>query len=258
MSLITTSVSLLLAAATPAPELITLEVDGLTRMAHVYVPTKPIPREGAPLVFGFHGHGGNMRNAARSFEMHTHWPEAVVVYMQGLPTKGRTDPEGRKNGWQQNPNDNGGRDLKFFDAALAKVKSDHKIDARRVYSMGHSNGGRFTYLLWAMRPKVFAAFGPSASPGTGLVFRFDAKPAFVIAGEKDQLVSFDSQKRTIDAIKSKLGCSEEPDSKKGLLEIYKGTAGFELATYIYPGTHTYAKEANPLMVQFFKRQRLPE
>lgn len=247
--------TLILTQSQRTPQTVSLEVDGIRREALVYANSKPAPKEGAPLVFGFHGHGGNMRNAARSFEMHRHWPEAVVVYMQGIPTRGRTDPDGTKNGWQQNPIDYGGRDLKFFDAMLARLKADHKIDPSRVFSMGHSNGGRFTYVLWAMRPQVFAAFGPSASPGTGLVFRMDPKPAFVIAGEKDQIVSFDSQKRTIDALKSKLECPPEPTSKQGLLSIFKGKGGIELATYIYPGTHTYAKEANALMVEFFKRQR---
>lgn len=249
------SIALFILAAPSAPQLVTMEVDGVERQANVYAPSKPSAREGAPVVFGFHGHGGNMRNAARSFEMHRHWPEAVVVYMQGLPTKGRTDPEGVRPGWQQNPSAEGGRDLKFFDAMLNWVKKSHRIDAKRVYAMGHSNGGRFTYVLWAARPDVFAAFGPSASPGVSLVFQMPPKPAFIVAGEKDQLVSYASQKRTIDALMSKFGCEREPVSKSGLCKTYRGKDGVELSTYIYPGTHTYAREANPLMVAFFKRQK---
>src|SRR6478672_3764464 len=50
-----------------------------------------------PLVFDFHGHGGKDRHAARSHRLHEAWPEAVVVYMQGLNTPGKlTDPEGKK------------------------------------------------------------------------------------------------------------------------------------------------------------------
>ena len=37
------------------------------------------------------------------------------------------------------------------------------IDPRRVYAMGHSNGGGFTYVLWAARGDRFAAYGPSSS-----------------------------------------------------------------------------------------------
>ena len=32
-----------------------------------------------------------------------------------------------------------------------------KIDEKRVYATGHSNGGGFTYLLWTCRPDAFAA-----------------------------------------------------------------------------------------------------
>ena len=81
--------------------------------------------------------------------------------MQGLPTPGQlTDPEGKRNGWQKTVGDQKDRDLKFFDAVLTKLKADYKVDESRIYSMGHSNGGGFTYLLWAARGDQFAAFAP--------------------------------------------------------------------------------------------------
>jgi polyhydroxybutyrate depolymerase len=196
-----------------------------------------------------------MRNSARTFQMQELWPEAVVVYPQGLPTTGMTDPEGKKPGWQQRPDDQGGRDFKFFDALLSRMKSDYKIDLSKVYAMGHSNGGRFTYLLWAMRPDVFAAFAPSASPALGLVSRMKPKPAFILAGQNDQLVSYASQRLAIEAIKRLLGCPADPSSKIGYLSLFKGKDGVELATYVTSGDHTYAREANPLIVEFFKRQK---
>ena len=114
------------------------------RQGLLYVPeaAKSMP---APLVFCFHGHGGNTRNAARSFRLHEVWPEAIVVYLQGLNTPGQlTDPEGKKPGWQKSAGDQGDRDLKFFDAVLKSIRQDYRVDDRRVYSMGHSNGGGFT------------------------------------------------------------------------------------------------------------------
>jgi len=96
-------------------------VDGVVREALVY--TLPQAHTNpSPVVFAFHGHGGSMLNAARTFGFHTRWPEAVVVYMQGLNTPGRlTDPEGKKPGWQSAVGDQGDRDLKFFDAVLASL-----------------------------------------------------------------------------------------------------------------------------------------
>lgn len=222
-------------------------LDGKTREATVYLPEGKGPH---PVVFAFHGHGGNRRNAARTFQIHELWPEAVAVYMQGIPTSGRTDPEGLRNGWQQNPGQEGDRDLKFFDAVYKRVLDEANGDKGKVFVCGHSNGGRFTYVLWAERGDRFAACGPSASPGAMLTRRMQPKPAFVIAGEKDQLVSFASQQLTISAIKRMNGVEGE-GKKNGYLTIYVGKPA-ELRTYIYPGDHTYPRAANPMLIDFFK------
>src|SRR4051794_10932561 len=76
------------------------KVDGVAREALVFAPPDAKTKE-APLLFVFHGHGGTMRNAARGFNYQSFWPEAIVIYPQGLATAGRlTDPEGKKAGWQ--------------------------------------------------------------------------------------------------------------------------------------------------------------
>jgi polyhydroxybutyrate depolymerase len=138
-------------------------VDGVQREATLVIPESSNDSK-KPVVFAFHGHGGTMQNALRSFAFEKHWPEAIVVYMQGLKTPGKlTDPEGKKNGWQSGPGDQGDRDLKFFDAVLKTLKADYQIDEQRIYSTGHSNGGGFTYLLWLTRGELFAAMAPSAS-----------------------------------------------------------------------------------------------
>src|SRR5688572_22401811 len=78
--------SLLLSAAAPAGgTLQTFDLAGIRRQAVVYINAKPAPAEGAPLVFVFHGRGGQVQAAAARFKLQEHWPEAVVVYMQGLP-----------------------------------------------------------------------------------------------------------------------------------------------------------------------------
>jgi polyhydroxybutyrate depolymerase len=140
-----------------------LRVDGVAREALLHVPAQAKDKP-CPVVFAFHGHGGNMNHSARTFGYHLLWPEAIVIYPQGLNTPGRlTDPEGKKPGWQGSVGDQGDRDLKFFDAMLADLRANHQVDDRRIYSTGHSNGGGFTYLLWAARGDVFAAVAPSAA-----------------------------------------------------------------------------------------------
>lgn len=247
------------------------KVDGVTREALVHVPSTA-KTNAAPIVFAFHGHGGSMRNAARMFGYETIWPEAIVVYMQGLNTPGRlTDPEGKRPGWQQAAGAEQDRDLKFFDAVLASLKKDYKVDAKRIYSTGHSNGGSFTYLLWETRPKEFAAFAPSAAVSRSLFpsmrgnetdkIRPDAfvpKPVFHVAGENDPLVKFAWQKLMIDTLRKLNQCSEGKSwqNEKGCT-IYESKVGAPVVAFIHPGTHKFPEEAPKLIVKFFKQHAKP-
>src|ERR1035438_688797 len=54
-------------------------VDGAVREALVYAPPQA-STNASPVVFVFHGHGGSMQNAARSFALQRVWPAAIVVY----------------------------------------------------------------------------------------------------------------------------------------------------------------------------------
>lgn len=234
-----------------APEHMTWAVGELTREALVYLPSKKSD-DAAPVVFGFHGHGGSSQNAARSFGFEKLWPEAIVVYMQGIPTPGRlTDPEGKRNGWQSDAGDQGDRDLKFFDAVLATLREKYKVDDRRIYSSGHSNGGGFTYLLWAKRPDVFAAVAPSAASSRRLL-ELTPKPAMHIAGRNDELVLFSWQELAIAAVKKVNGCSASGTEWAKDCMQYASDKDTPFIAFIHDGTHKYPAEAPPLIVRFFK------
>jgi polyhydroxybutyrate depolymerase len=226
-------------------------VDGVKRTALVYVPSAAKTNP-APLVFVFHGHGGNSRNADRSFHLETEWPEAVVVYMQGLPTVGKlTDPEGVRNGWQAAAGDYGDRDLKFFDAVLVKLKQDYKIDAKRIYATGHSNGGGFTYLLWLTRGDVFAAVAPCAAVAK-YAMRLKPKPIMHIAGENDPLVKFAWQKRMMTALRKINSCDAAGQTWDKDCTLYPSPNGAPVVTFIHPGGHIVPPSAPSLIVKFFK------
>src|SRR5579871_5580894 len=77
---------------------VTWQVGSDSREALVYNP----PGTNKPVVFVWHGHGGTANFMSRRFPMHKLWPEAVVVYPQGLPTPAPlVDPDGKRNGWQK-------------------------------------------------------------------------------------------------------------------------------------------------------------
>ncbi len=239
-------------APTAEPTHRTWDVDGVKREAIVYSPSTKTDGK-APLVFDFHGHGGTARHAARTHHIHEAWPEAVVVYMQGLNTPGKlTDPDGKKSGWQSTPGDQKDRDLNFFDAVLASMKKDYPIDESRIYATGHSNGGGFTYLLWAKRGDTFAAFAPVAA-AAGLYF-VDAKPKplFHAASEKDPLVKYAMQERTLDRVKKLNGCEDKGEEwAKGCLR-YASKGGSPVVIYLHDEGHKYPETTPALIVKFFK------
>src|SRR5258708_21799240 len=94
----------------------------------------------------------------------------------------------------------GDRDLKFFDVMLADLKQRYHVDAKRVYATGHSNGGGFTYLLWAERGDVFAALAPSSALLARGFLKFKPKPVLHIGSSQDELVKVAWQQRMLDYV----------------------------------------------------------
>jgi polyhydroxybutyrate depolymerase len=248
-----------LAAKAPEPVRFTLTVDGITRTALVYPPAKAIP-QGAPVVFGFHGQGDNGSVAARSFRIQENWPEAVVVYPEGLATLDQTNIEGLQSDWQTKAGEAGDRDVKFFDALLVAVRQRYQTDAHRTYATGHANGAVFTYLLACARPGVFAAIAPSAGgfpPGTAV----RPIPVFQIAGEDDAIAPFANQERSMAMIRKINGCDAKPQPwgaprVKGCL-CYASSLGTPFVSYIHPAGHVYPEEARALVVRFFQEHPAP-
>jgi polyhydroxybutyrate depolymerase len=234
----------------------TWTVAGVEREGLVHVPVAASERS-VPLVFAFHGHGGTMRQAARSFSYHTLWPEALVVYLQGLNTPGRlTDPEGKKPGWQHARGEQGDRDLALFDAVLADLQREHRVDRKRTYVTGHSNGGGFTYLLWATRGDVFAAVAPSGSVAARHLPQLRPKPVLHVAGEKDPLVKYEWQERTIETLlKLNSAGAGVPWTHGGKLHVSK--TGTPVVAWVHPGGHEFPAAARAAIVAFFKEHALP-
>ncbi|MGV3722209.1 MAG: alpha/beta hydrolase family esterase [Actinomycetota bacterium] len=226
-------------------------LEGVSREALLAIP-RTAATSATPVVFAFHGHGGTMRSAANSFGYHRAWPEAIVVYPQGLNTPGLlTDREGKKPGWQRVAGDQNDRDLKLFDAMLATLEKEYRVDKRRIYATGHSNGGGFTYLLWAARGDSLAAVAPSAATAPRSLRGLKPKPVLHLAGEKDELVRFAWQERTINYLRRLNDCGEGlPWMEVGTL--YPSKSGTPVVTYVHPGGHQFPREAPPLVVRFFK------
>ncbi len=228
-----------------AAEVMRWQVDGVTREAIVYAPANPAP-EGAPLVLSFHGFGDNMRNFQYT-NVHVAWPEAVVVYFEGL--------ERRRGllGWQVEPGANGDRDLRLVDVALRSLRETYPIDDERIYATGYSNGGMFTYLLWAERPDVFAAYAPVAARLRPSVRPREPRPVLHVAGTRDRVVRFADQEAAIAVALEVNGVDAETSCGAGCTLYGAGTAA-PVMTWIHAGAHVYPRGTSELIVAFFRER----
>jgi polyhydroxybutyrate depolymerase len=235
-------------------------VDGVKRTALVRVPAGVAGQ--VAVVFCWHGHGGRAAQAAGRWGYDKADTTSILVFPQGLPTVSPlVDKAGRMPGWQTTVGSEGDRDIHLFDAILADLKKETRVDGRRIFSMGHSNGAAFSYLLWQARPEVIAAIGSVAGGLRGDSKALPPMPVIHVAGEKDPIVKFTWQQATFAAVKRFDSCAEEgkPWAKEGVLDatIFASTKGTPLVTAIHGGGHEYAKGSTELIVRFFKENPKP-
>jgi len=237
----------------------TWTIDGTSRVALVFGPTPGIAATKHPLVFVFHGHGGNMQAAAQGAHIQTLWPEAIVVYPQGLLTPSAVDPQGLRSGWQREAGQAGlgDRDLKFFDAMLVTMQQKYAIDDQRIYATGFSNGAIFSYLLWAERGKTLAAFGICAGRLWPSEHLTEPRAVLVIGGQADQTLPFALQQQTIEIARQIDGATATGLPCGTGCTLYPSTTHTPVVTRIHPGGHIYPPWAPPAFVEFFKNHKHP-
>jgi polyhydroxybutyrate depolymerase len=257
MVLLTMVLVLVLAipVAVAAPRVMTWTVDGVKREALVFEPVAG--PEKRPLVFAFHGHGGNMQTFAKLTALETHWPQAIVVYPQGLPTVSRIDPKGVQPGWQHVVGDDRDRDLKFVDAMLETFRRENRADEQRTYAMGFSNGAIFSLLLWEERSEAFASFAIAAGALEQGQHLDSAKPVLQIAGTNDPLITPPRVEQTI-AQERRANNANGGGTDCGTgCTSYRGDVA-EVRVLEHAGGHVYPSQASEQVVEFFRTSRVPK
>jgi polyhydroxybutyrate depolymerase len=240
--------AVLLTPCIASADMMTWRVGGETREAIVYAPSSASAAR-APLVLSFHGRGDDMENF-QYVRLHEAWPEAIVVYFQGLP-----NGEGYR-GWQLEKGQDNDRDLKLVDTALASLRTKFKVDDARIYATGFSNGASFTYLLWTERPAVFAAYAPVAGRMRPSLQPKHAKPLFHVGGQRDPQVKFTDQRQAFETAIRVNGVAEKSAPCGSGCTIYGAAEASPVMTWIHPGGHVYPNTTSERIVRFFQDHKL--
>jgi polyhydroxybutyrate depolymerase len=234
-----------------APTQMSVNVNSVRREALVFAPAATNGRR-IPVILAFHGHGGNPSGFARNARLQNAWPEALVVYPKGLRIATDVDRKGEKPGWQRRPGEVNNRDLKFVDAILAKLRAQYSVDDKHIFAVGFSNGAFFTYLLWAERPRMFAAFAPVAGRSELSGSLTVPKPAVQIGGRADQVVHLADVERAMTNVRRLNGCAETGEPCGPGCTRYSSSKNAPVIDWIHPGPHIYPPHATPVIIGFFK------
>lgn len=215
-----------------------LRVQGLRRTGWVCPPQAP--NAAAPLVLAFHGRGSSGQALAQALELHRAWPQALVVYPDGLTgNPAPHDPVGKQTGWQIHPGEMGDRDLALVRALLPALQQRWGFDCRRVYALGHSNGARLAALAWAAQGEHFAAFAFSAAPPDTLAQQAPARDVFLGMGQSDTVVPLALQAPSLAIVAQRLGVAQPPDARQPGRWSLPGSTGHTLSVLVHPQGHIW-------------------
>lgn len=177
-----------------------LEFDGRRRSYRVHLPPAYAAGQPLPLVLALHGGGGNARSNAiqTGFDVEADRSGFIVVHPDGTgESRPLLNALGRGRFYTWNAGSCCGYavkhqidDVGFIRALLQQLRRDYRIDARRIYAAGFSNGGMMSYRLACEMSETFAAIGVVSATQTV----YEAKPARPVSlihihGSADQNVS---------------------------------------------------------------------
>lgn len=249
----------------------TIEVDGVEREFIVYRPKSLADDVETPVVFMFHGSGGD---GEKMYET-TGWKEKAdeegltIVYPTALKfhvfseekvVQGelKYDVAVYQTKWNEfkleelldpeYPNQTLKDDIHFTQTMVDFMKENYPVDENHFYSTGFSNGANFSARTCVQMHDVFAA---CAVAGAGRVTpedairtneytdaNFIARPIFVTIGEKDAKIS---NALGVEAVALDESIANDEDLiKKGIINPYLDLLGLE-DTYDYTKTERLSR-----------------
>lgn len=169
-----------------------IKVDGEMRQFTMYIPKTINKEKSTALVLNFHGSGMSALEHMFYTEMNATADKHnfIVVY-----------PQGKKKDWNVGfgmDYDKGPKDVEFIRQLLEKIKKHYNVDTNKIFAVGLSRGGFFTYRLAIEMPKVFAAIASVGAPIPNEVKKRHTskeKIAVLLAhGDADVIVKYNGKK----------------------------------------------------------------
>src|SRR4029453_9954191 len=133
----------------------TIQVGAKERVYRLIVPESVDLAKPAPLVIAFHGMGIDSKDVMPRYTQLDKAAEKhkfLIAFPNAVDGTWGIRPEKVKN------------DLALFDALVVKLRADYRIDDRRVYVLGMSNGSYFAHLVGKERSKTVAAVAAPSGP----------------------------------------------------------------------------------------------
>jgi polyhydroxybutyrate depolymerase len=168
-----------------------LPYGGMERTYLLHLPQAYDGKESLPVLFVFHGGGGQGKGMARLTHMNDVADERgfIAVY-----------PDGIDNNWNDGrPEVNPGvDDVGFISALIDELSEKYAVDTQRIYSTGISNGGMFSFRLACELSDKIAAVAPVAALMGEVLSRSCSPPqpvpVMLVIGTDDPLVPWEGGK----------------------------------------------------------------
>jgi len=165
------------------------EVDKTLQPYRLFVPSAYDGKGARALVVALHGMGGDENSFFNGYQNGVIKAEAEKRGWFVVCPKGRDSASMYR----------GAAETDVLDV-IAEVRRLYRIDAARIYLMGHSMGGYGTWSVAMTRPDLFAALGPVAGGGNpaGLE-KIKHIPHFVVHGDNDKTVPVTQSRAMVEA-----------------------------------------------------------
>lgn len=174
----------------PVEEIEIVPADFSERTYKTYVPESIENGESVPLVFVFHGAYGNGAGMERGtgFNQFAESHKFIVCY-----------PDAATENWEEGcmcnkPYRLGIDDIGFINFLIDKLSAEYKIDSKRIFAAGYSQGGLFAQNIACKLSNKFAAVAAVASSMSVQLFE-NCKPEnkislLMIHGTRDNTLPF--------------------------------------------------------------------